>query len=122
MTELVSRRQALACAGATLLAYVGVIHEVVGATLYPDGPLFFGGTVGWHAAGLGLLATGVALAAATLGVVRLPVVALALALGAAGAVAVAGEAWVHGGFHLFAFTMVVAGLGVALAAREVPHV
>ena len=122
MTELVSRRQALAFAGATLLAYVGVVHEVVGTRLYPDGPLFFGGTIGWHAAGIGLIAAGAALAVAALGVFRLPVVALSLTLGGAGAVVFVEEALVHGGFHLFALTMVVAGAVVALATREVSHV
>ena len=42
---LVSRRQALAFGGATLLAYVGIVHEVVGPTLYPYGPAAFGGPI-----------------------------------------------------------------------------
>ena len=115
-----SHRQALAFAGSILLAYVGVIHEVVGARLYPYGPQVFGGPAGWHAAGLGLVAAGIALAAATLGVLRLPVVALALTLAGAGAVVFAGEVWMHREFHLFAFTALMAGVVVALVAPRAP--
>ncbi len=121
MSVMVSRRQALAFAGSTLLAYIGVVHEVVGVRLYPYGPKFFGGLAGWHAAGLGLVAAGIALAAATLGVLRLPVVALALTLAAAGAAVFAAEWWMHAEFHLFAFTMLVAGIVVALVAPRGPH-
>src|SRR5207302_6329129 len=64
---LVSRRQALAFAGATLLGYVGIVHEAVGSTLYPYGPAVFGGPLGWHAAGLSLVAASGLIGAATLG-------------------------------------------------------
>src|SRR5581483_3735177 len=62
----VSRARAIACAGAVLLAYVGVVHEVVGTTLYPDGPAWFGGALGWHAAGAALIVLGLVTAAGTL--------------------------------------------------------
>ncbi len=118
LTEPASRRRALACAGAMLLAYVGLVHEVVGATLYPDGPAAFGGPLGWHAAGLGLVALGVLLIAGTLGIARVPVVSLAVIAGVAGALVVLGEAVVHHGFHFFAFTMMLAGALIAVAARD----
>ena len=81
---LVSRRQALAFAGATLLAYVGIVHEAVGSTLYPYGPAAFGGPLGWHAAGLSLVAAGVLIGAGTLGLLRLPVAPMAALLSLVG--------------------------------------
>ncbi len=118
LTEPVSRRRALACAGAMLLGYVGLVHEVVGATLYPDGPASFGGPLGWHVAGLSLVALGMLLVAGTLGVARVPVVPLAAIAGVAGALVTLGEAVVHHGFHFFAFTMALAGALIVVAARE----
>ena len=36
-------REVPACGFAMLIAFVGVIHETVGATLFPYGPAAFGG-------------------------------------------------------------------------------
>ena len=79
MTELqepISVRRALACGAATLVAYVGVVHEVVGSTLYPQGPAALGGPLGWHALGISGIAAGLALAAGVLGLARVPVLTL----------------------------------------------
>jgi uncharacterized membrane protein len=116
-TPLVSRRRALAAAGATLLAYIGLVHEAVGTRLYPDGPAVFGGPFLWHAAGLSLLAMGILALAGVLGMLRVPVVLFAVVAIVAGAAGVAGDAWLHGGFHFFAFTMIVAGALVVTAMR-----
>jgi hypothetical protein len=113
-----SPRDAIRCCAAALLAYVGVVHEVVGATLYPYGPAAFGGPLGWHAAGLALVALGLLAGAGLLGVVQAPVALLGAVGAGAGAVALAGEALQHGGFHFFAFTMVVAGAILAGTRRE----
>lgn len=107
-------RAALAWIGAAFIAYVGLVHEVVGARLYPDGPALLGGPVPWHALGLAGIAAGVALLADLLGVVHVPRRALAAAVGAAGAGAVVMDVFVHGGFHFFGATIVVAALLVAL--------
>jgi hypothetical protein len=114
----VPRRPALAAVGSALLAYVGVVHEVVGPRLYPDGPARFGGPLPWHAAGLLLVVLGLLMLSATLGLVRAPVVSLGAVLGAVGAVFVALQAGLDGGFHFFAFTMLVAGALVAATGRR----
>ena len=103
-----SVRAAASCAAATLVVYVGVAHEVVGATLYPDGPARFGGLLGWHAVGLAGIAAGLWLAAGVLRVFPVPVAPLAAVIGVMGGVVFVGEAFVHGGFHFFAFTLLVA--------------
>jgi hypothetical protein len=115
--ELVAR--ALASAGAVLVAYVGVVHEVIGTTLYPDGPAFFGGSVGWHAAGLGAVAAGGLLLLAALGRVRVPWRAIAAAVGGAGAFVALEDALLERSFHLFAATLPIAALVVAIGLRRV---
>jgi hypothetical protein len=115
--ELVAR--ALASAGAVLVAYVGVVHEVIGTTLYPDGPAFFGGSVGWHAAGLGAIAAGGLLLLASLGVARVPWRVLAAVVGASGALVALADALTERSFHLFAATLPIAALAVAFGLRRV---
>lgn len=109
-----SLRSAAACAAATLVAYVGVVHEVVGASLYPEGPAQFGGPLVWHAVGLAGIAAGLLLMAGVLRVLPVPIRPLAAAVGGIGAVVFAAEALTDGAFHLFAFTLVVAGGFLAL--------
>jgi ethanolamine utilization microcompartment shell protein EutS len=97
---------------------VGLVHEVVGARLYPDGPAHFGGAVGWHGAGLLCMALGLVMAAGALGVITVRLVPLAAVAIVAGAVNVLGDAVLHGGFHFFAFTLLVAGAVVAVSAAR----
>lgn len=109
-----SIRDAASCAAATLVAYVGVVHEVVGATLYPEGPLAFGGPIVWYAAGVAGIAAGLLLAAGAVRLLAVPVRPLAAAVGIIGGAVFVAEALRNGGFHLFAFTLVVAGGFLAL--------
>jgi hypothetical protein len=111
------RERLLAFAAATLVAYVGVAHEVVGARLYPDGPAALGGPLAWHAVGIAGIAMGALLIAGTLGLLAVPLVPCALAIAGIGAAFVAWDA-AQGGFHFFALTLVIAGSVLAHAARR----
>lgn len=115
--EVVAR--SLASAGAILIAYVGVVHEVVGSTFYPEGPASFGGPLGWHAAGLGAIAAGGVLLLAALGRTRVPWRTLAAVVAGAGAVVAVGDAWQERSFHLFAATLPIAALAVAIGLHRV---
>jgi hypothetical protein len=115
--ELAAR--ALASAGAVLVAYVGVVHEVIGTRLYPDGPAFFGGSVGWHAAGLGAIAAGGVLLLAALGRARVPWRVVAAVVGVSGAVVALADAVIERSFHLFAATLPIAALAVVIGLRRV---
>ena len=59
------------------------------------------------------------MAAATRGILRAPVAPLAAAVSLVGAVVFAGDAIQDEHFRVFAFTMVVAGAAIIVAAREV---
>lgn len=115
--SMVSRRRALAACAATLLAYVGLVHEIVGSTLYPQGPAAFGGPVGWHLGGMLLFALGALTMVGTLGVVQVPTRALAGLAALLGLGVFVAEA-TKGGFHFFALTMMLAGGFVVLAMRD----
>ena len=121
MTELqepISFRRALACSAATLVAYVGVVHEVVGSTLYPQGPAALGGSLGWHALGISGIAAGVVLAAGVLGLARVPMLPIAVVVALCGAVIFVAEALIPGGFHFFALTLFVAAVVLAITKRR----
>ena len=107
----------LAFAAATMIAYVGVVHEVVGTRLYPEGPALLGGPLGWHAVGIGGIAIGVLLVLGTLGVVAMPLAPVALAIAGIGAGFVAWDA-TRGGLHFFALTATIAGVVLAISARR----
>jgi hypothetical protein len=114
--ELVAR--ALASAGSVLIAYVGIVHEVVGSTFYPDGPAHFGGPLGWHAAGVAAIAAGGVLLLASLGRARVPWRLVALAVGGVGAFLALEDALREHSFHLFAVTLPTAALAVAIGLRR----
>ena len=118
MTKEQARNQALAASGAMIIAFIGVVHEVVGETLFPWAPAFVGGYLIWYAMGAACIAFGLALLGATLGMVRLPVVwpCIALAVGTIG-LTVFVEI-VHGQFHFFAVSLAVAGLMTAWFYRK----
>ena len=104
----------LATSGATLVTFVGVCHEVVGARLFPWAPEALGGSLGWHGAGLACILGGLLLAAGTLHLIRFPVAAGGFTVAAIGIFVGIWTAVAHAQFHLFAFTLSVGGLAVAI--------
>lgn len=110
--------QSLAASGAAIIAFIGVCHETVGATLFPWGPAFLGGPVGWHGTGLVAIAAGLALLGGTLRLFRFPVVGLALLASAIGVFFLVATAVLHGQFHVFALAATCAGLVTASCHRR----
>ena len=109
-----ARFQALATASAVLIAFIGVVHEVVGTQLFPWGPALFGGPIGWHGAGIVCIAIGLMLTAGALKLIEFPVLLGAGVTAAAGLVVGLFTAIVYREFHLFAFTLFLAATGTAL--------
>lgn len=110
--------QSLASCGAVLIAFIGVCHEVAGHIVFPWAPAALGGPIGWHGAGISTVVLGVLLLAGTLGLIRFPVVPLALIVALAGAVIGVFTAVVHHQFHLFALALAIAGVTTAFFDRR----
>jgi hypothetical protein len=118
MTREQARYQALAASGATIIAFIGVVHEVVGETIFPWAPAFVGGYLIWYAMGGLCLALGLALLAATLGLVRLPVVVPCVVLAVGSLALTAMVAVIQGEFHFFALSLAAAGAMTAWFHRK----
>jgi len=118
MTKEKARYQALAASGAMIVAFIGVVHVVVGETIFPWAPAFVGGYVIWYAMGVACLAFGLGLLAATLGLIRMPVVipCIVLAVGSL-ALTVLVEV-IYGEFHFFAVALAVAAATTAWFYRK----
>ncbi|MEW6366745.1 MAG: hypothetical protein AB1714_19120 [Acidobacteriota bacterium] len=110
--------QSLASCGAALIAFIGLCHEFVGQVLFEWGPSLFGGTLGWHAAGLLFIALGLLMLGGTLRLIEFPVVPLSALMTAIGIAVGAFAATVHRQFHLFAFATAVAGIITAFCHRR----
>lgn len=110
--------QSLGCCGATLIAFVGVCHEFVGHILFPWGPAFLGGPIGWHALGLFAIASGLALLGGTLRLFPFPVAPFALLASAIGIVFVAIPAVLHHQFHMMALAVFFSGAANAYCYRK----
>lgn len=118
MTTAQARAQALAASGAVIIAFIGIVHVVVGETIFPWAPAFVGGYLIWYAMGVACLAFGLALLGATLGLNRLPVVwpCIVLAVGAVGLTVLVEV--IHHEFHFFAVSLAVAALMTAWFHRK----
>jgi len=114
--EIVFR--SLAASGAVLVAFIGVCHEVVGPRLYPWAPALFGGLTGFYVAGAVMIFVGLLLLGGVLEFVRLPVVFMGVATGVVGGGVTILTAALQDIFHLFAFTMMLAGVATAEGYRR----
>jgi hypothetical protein len=101
-----------------LILFVGVVHEVVGATLYPDGPAQFGGAFFWHVAGVALIIAGAWLLLGSLRMLRAPVRVVGAVVAITGIVISAHDFVQLRQFHLFATTLALSGAGVGLLYRD----
>jgi hypothetical protein len=113
MTKEQALYQSFAACGAVTIAFVGVCHEYVGPLLFPWGPALLGGPIGWHGLGISAIVSGLLLLGGVLGVIRFPVVALALLTAAIGLAFIVFTEFVHRQFHLFAFAAFLAGITTA---------
>jgi hypothetical protein len=108
--------QALAAAGAVLITFIGVCHEVIGARLFPWAPALFG-VIGWHGMGIAGVVIGIGLLGGVLRLISFPVVSLAVAITVVGLGITLFTAVAHREFHFFALTASLAGTSVALFHR-----
>lgn len=118
LSTLQARYQALASCGAILIAYLGLVHELVGAQLFPWAPALLQGPVGWHGAGIAMIVIGVSLLAGTLRLAKVPIIFLcALAGTFALGISVIAPLIFHQ-FHFGSTTIVIAAMTTAIFDRK----
>lgn len=102
------------------MAFHGIMHEVIGPLLFPWAPPLFGAVV-WHGMGIGVLVLGLLVWAASLGLLRFPVVATCAAVACLALGVIVFFIAAHGEFHFFAMCLGIAAATAAcfhrLAAR-----
>ena len=117
MTQQEANCQSLAASGAFFIAMTGLAHEVVGPTLFPWAPEWFG-PIAWHGIGVFTIVLGLLLLAATLRLIRFPVVPGAIFAAIGGLAATALMAVLHQEFHFFAFSLAIIGFAAAYFYRK----
>jgi hypothetical protein len=109
--------RALAAAASSVIAFIGLCHEAVGAVVYPFGPALFGGPVGWHMFGVLTVIVGILLLIGVLEWVRIPVMFLSLFVGVVGLALTLLVGIVFERFHFFATSAVLMAITVAISYR-----
>jgi hypothetical protein len=114
----------LATTGPAVIIANGLHHEFMGEIVFPWGPGFLGGPIGWHGFTVLVVVYGLVMLLGTLRVIKLPVVPMAgLAILVCIGLLLA-SALLHQQFHGFAFTSLIAATTTAVcyaksAARQV---
>jgi hypothetical protein len=107
----------LSVACAVLVAFIGLVHEVIGPTLYPWAPAWFGLFI-WHGMGVTIIVLGLICVVTLLGKLSAPVVPIAIILALGGFAAVGLMIYKEDNFHFFALCNSVASLGMIYCYRK----
>jgi hypothetical protein len=114
MTKDAAIYQALATSCAAIIAFIGVCHEFIGDTVFPWGPEFLGGPIGWHGLGIFTIAAGSLAVAGTLQRINVPITLFAILVATIGVTIALLTAVLHGQFHMFAVVGALAGVGAGV--------
>lgn len=110
--------QSLASCGAALLTFIGVCHMFVGEALFPWGPAFFHGPIGWYGIGIVAIVGGLLLLGGILRLFFFPVVAVSLVASVLGLAVMIAAKVLHDQFHMFALAVVFSGIVCAYFYRK----
>jgi hypothetical protein len=114
MTQNEANLQSLSLCTAFLLAFIGLVHEVIGPTLFPLLPAWMGPIL-WHAIGIFLIVAGLLSIGGILGAIKFPVIACGVLVGFAGSAATVLVAYLYQQFHFFGVCGAIAGFTLAVA-------
>ena len=117
MTTQEANTQSISTAAAFLIAFIGATHEVVGATLFPWAPPWFGPFL-WHAIGFAAIIAGLLCLAHVWRKINIPVVLIGILIGIGGIAAMTLVAVKVQEFHYFAMWLSIAGFTVAFNQRK----
>lgn len=118
MVDEQTRHRAIAASAATIVAFIGFCHEVIGTTLFPWGPAAIGGSIPWHLLGAVAISAGLVLLLGTLHVIAAPVVPVARFVTALGLAVALFVVFRTGELHVLALVFSAAGLVFASAHRR----
>lgn len=117
MVDQQTLHRSLATSGSVLIAFIGLSHELIGASLFPWGPAEFGGPIGWHLLGFAAIVIGLLLLLGTLHIFPTPVVPLSILAAALGGVITGYTAVVHRQFQFLALSFCLSAVVVAACYR-----
>ena len=109
--------QSVAASFALLIAFHGILHEVIGPLLFPTLPETFGFLL-WHGMGIAVLIIGALMFAGTLRLIRFPIVPAAIILGTLATGVIIYIEVTHQQFHFFALTLALSSATSAIFYRK----
>ena len=118
MTRNEANLHAVSLCASFVIAMLGLTHEVVGPTLFPWAPEWFG-LIAWHGIGIAAIVLGLICLSGVLGMISVPLVSLGVAAGIGGIAAIALMAVKAQQFHYFAMWLTIAGFALAIAQHRV---
>ena len=114
MTQNEANLQSLSLCTAFLIAFIGVVHEVIGPTLFPLLPAWMGPIL-WHGIGVFLIVAGILSMSGRLGAIKAPVIACGVFVGFAGSAATVVVMYLYQQFHFFGVCGAISGFTLAIA-------
>jgi hypothetical protein len=117
MTQQEANTQSISVCAAFLIAFIGMAHEVVGPTLFPWAPGWFGPIL-WHAIGIAAIVLGLSCLGGVLRIFKFPIVPCGILLGFGGIAAMTLMVVMHQEFHYFAMWLAIAGFTLATSQRK----
>jgi hypothetical protein len=114
MVDEQTRHRAIAASAATITAFIGFCHEVIGTTLFPWGPAAIGGAVPWHLLGAVAISAGLVLLLGTLHLISAPLVPVARFVTVLGVAVAVFVAFRTGEIHVLALVFAASGVVFAI--------
>jgi hypothetical protein len=112
---------AIAVSCAVLIIFIGLVHEVVGPTLYPWAPGWFGPVI-WHGMGVTIMILGLVCLATIMGGLHAPLAGIGIVLAVGGLSAVGLMVYREDKFHFVALCNAIAAVVMIWSHRKCTNI